>query len=59
MGYHKVDMIILRSFAYHFIPAGGARILDLQPVHKTIHVEGMPALKNRVLLSFHKVLPAN
>lgn len=59
MGYHKVDMIILRSFTYHFISAGGARILDLQPVHKTIHVEGMPALKNRVLLSFHKVLPAN
>jgi len=57
--YHKVDMISLRSFAYHFMPAGGTRILDLQPVHKTIHVEGMSALKNRVLLTFLKVLPAD
>lgn len=59
MVYHKVDMISLRSFAYHFMPAGGTRILDLQPVHKAIHVEGMPALKNRVFLAFLKVLSAD
>lgn len=52
-------MISLRSFAYHFMPAGGTRILDLQPIHKTVHVEGMSALKNRVLLAFLKVLSAD
>lgn len=59
MVYHLVDMIIPRSITDHFMPAGGTRILDLQPIHKTIHMEGMPALKNRVLLSFLKVLPAD
>ena len=59
MVYHKVDMISLRSFAYHFMPAGGTRILDLQPIYKAVHVESMSALKNRVLLAFLKVLSAD